>query len=178
MSLMDDQIDEEQEIADEQDESGTSLCAESFKSAISSIKSPSVIALDEETSLGDVVTLMQDKGIGSVVLTRNKELSGIITERDLLMKVLGLVDDWKNLKAKDYMTGNPQSLESGDELAYVLNNMHVGGYRHVPIVDKANVPVSMISIKDVVSWILDHFPQEITNLTGEPFRGKSDREGA
>ncbi|MFT6071136.1 MAG: CBS domain-containing protein [Bacteriovoracaceae bacterium] len=178
MSLMDDQIEEEQEIADEQDERGTSLSADSFKKQISCIKSPSVISLDEETSLGDTVKLMQEKKIGSVVLTRNTELSGIITERDLLMKVLGLKEDWKNLKAKDIMTENPQSLQSGDELAYVLNNMHVGGYRHVPIVDEANTPVSMISIKDVVSWVLDHFPQEITNLTGEPFRGKSDREGA
>lgn len=178
MSLMDDQIEEDQEIAEEQDETRTSLSAESFNSPISSIKSPSVITLDEETTLGDTVKLMQERGIGSIVLTRNTELAGIITERDLLMKVLGIVDNWKDLKVKDFMTEDPQSLESGDELAYVLNNMHVGGYRHVPIVDKANTPVSMISIKDVVSWILDHFPQEITNLTGEPFRGKSDREGA
>lgn len=178
MSLIDDQIDEEQEIADEQDEKGATLSAESFTKAISCIKSPSVITLDEETTLGDTVKLMQDKKIGSVVLTKDSELSGIITERDLLMKVLGLKDDWKSLKAKDIMTKNPQSLQSGDELAYVLNNMHVGGYRHVPIVDESNKPTSMISIKDVVSWVLDHFPQEITNLTGEPFRGKSKRHGA
>jgi CBS domain-containing protein len=178
MSLIDDQIDEDLGIANEQDESGTSLSADSFTKAISSIKSPSVITLDEETTLGDTVELMQKRKIGSIVLTKNSELSGIITERDLLMKVLGLKDDWKNLKVKEVMTSNPQSLQSGDELAYVLNNMHVGGYRHIPIVDESNVPVSMISIKDVVSWILDHFPQEITNLTGEPFRGKSGREGA
>jgi CBS domain-containing protein len=178
MSLIDDQIEEEQGIADEQDERGTSLSSDSFKKPISCIKSPSVISLDEETSLGDTVKLMQEKRIGSVVLTKGTELSGIITERDLLMKVLGLKEDWKSLKVKDVMTKNPQSLQTGDELAYVLNNMHVGGYRHVPIVDEANKPVSMISIKDVVSWVLDHFPGEIINLTGEPFRGKSDREGA
>ena len=121
---------------------------------------------------------MQKKKIGSVVLTSNGELSGILTERDLLMKVLGIHDNWSSLKASDVMTAGPQSLQAGDEIAYVLNNMHVGGYRHVPIVDENEKPVGMVSIKDVVSWILDHFPQEITNLTGEPFRGKASREGA
>ena len=139
---------------------------------------PSVIALDESTSLGDVVGLMQEKRIGSVVLTNSGELSGILTERDLLMKVLGLHENWKSMKASDVMTARPQALQAGDAIAYVLNNMHVGGYRHVPIVDENEKPVGMVSIKDVVSWILDHFPQEITNLTGEPFRGKTSREGA
>jgi len=178
MSLMDDQLEEEQEIAKEQDAKGTSLSSDSFKFPINKIRKPSVIALDDSTSLGDVVKLMQEKKIGSVVLTKSAELSGILTERDLLMKVLGLKDDWKSLKASDVMTVNPQTLREEDAIAYVLNNMHIGGYRHIPIVDEDEKPVGMVSIKDVVSWILDHFPQEITNLTGEPFRGKVSREGA
>lgn len=178
MSIIDDQMNDELEIGNEQDGQGTTLSSDSFTKPVSSIKSPSVIALDEDTKLGEAVGFMQSKKIGSIVLIKNNELTGILTERDLLMKVLGINDDWKNIKVKEVMTPNPQSLRAGDELAYVLNNMHVGGYRHVPIVDENEKPVSMISIKDVVSWILDHFPQEITNLTGEPFRGQSQRESA
>lgn len=175
---MDDHLKEEAQIAKEQDSTGTSLSSESFTHPIKEISMPQVIALEESTALGEVVKLMQDKKIGSVVLTNSGELTGILTERDLLMKVMGLKDDWKNIKASEVMTANPQNLQADDEIAYVLNNMHVGGYRHVPIVDENDKPVAMISIKDVVSWILDHFPQEITNLTGEPYRGKVSREGA
>lgn len=175
---MNDHLSEEERIAKEQDSSGTSLSSESFTHSIKEISMPSVIALDDSTALGDIVKLMQDKKIGSVVLTSQGELSGILTERDLLMKVLGIHDNWKALKASEVMTKEPQSLQADDEIAYVLNNMHVGGYRHVPIVDGSEKPIGMVSIKDVVSWILDHFPQEITNLTGEPYRGKTSREGA
>ena len=69
-------------------------------------------------------------------------------------------------------------LMATDMIAYVMNNMHVGGYRHVPIVDENNVPISIVSIKDVMSFILDYFPEEILNITGEPFRGTPFRESA
>lgn len=174
---MNDGLSEEEQIASEQDNSRTNLSSESFTRAIKEISMPSIIALDEATELGEVVSLMQSKKIGSVVLTKNGELSGILTERDLLMKVLGIKDDWKKVRSSEVMTKDPQSLRADDEIAYVLNNMHVGGYRHVPIVDSEGRPVGMVSIKDVVSWILDHFPGEITNLTGEPYRGAPSRDG-
>jgi CBS domain-containing protein len=121
--------------------------------------------------------LLKNK-IGSVVVTKDGKIEGIITERDILMKVIGILDDWKSTSVEKIMTPHPQILMPEDEVAYVLNNMHVGGYRHVPIVNEDEEPVSMISIKDVVSWLLDHFPVEIINLTGEPYRGPVSREGA
>lgn len=175
---MTDQLDEELEIASEQDASGTALSADTFKTAISDISMPKVICVDESSSIKAVIDIMQSKKIGSVVVTRDGELSGIVTERDILMKVICLIDDLENTPVTKVMTEDPQSLRKEDEIAYILNNMHVGGYRHIPIVNENDQPVSMISIKDVVSWILDHFPQEITNLTGEPYRGKASREGA
>ena len=85
---------------------------------------------------------------------------------------------YKKETVKSIMTPNPTSLLGSDMIAYVMNNMHVGGYRHVPIVDENNVPISMISIKDVMSFILEYFPEEIQNITGEPFRGEHLRESA
>ncbi len=175
---MSDHIDEEFQVAKEQDSDGTALSSDTFKEPIKNVKMPKVLGVDVSTTVGDAVKCMQEKKIGSVVVTKNGKLEGIITERDILMKVIGIIDDWKNASVEDVMTRNPQSLMPQDEIAYVLNNMHVGGYRHVPIVNEDDEPISMISIKDVVSWLLDHFPMEIINLTGEPYRGPVSREGA
>ena len=46
--------------------------------------------------------------------------------------------------------------------------MSVGGYRHVPIVDRENKPIGIVSVKDVVNFIVEHYPQEILNLPPEP----------
>lgn len=175
---MSDQIEEELQVAKEQDSEGTALSSDTFKEPIKNVKMPKVLCLDVSKTVGEAVECMQKNKIGSVVVTKNGELEGIITERDILMKVIGLIDDWKSTSVEQIMTKHPQSLMPDDEVAYVLNNMHVGGYRHVPIVNENDEPISMISIKDVVSWLLDHFPMEIINLTGEPYRGPVSREGA
>lgn len=175
---MNDHIDEELLVAGEQDSEGTALSAATFRRLIKEIKTPKVVALDVSTTIGEAIKQMQSLKIGSVVITKNGILEGIVTERDVLMKVIGLLDGWEKRPVTEIMTVNPQSLMPQDEVAYVLNNMHVGGYRHIPIVNENEEPISMISIKDVVSWLLDHFPQEITNLTGEPYRGPIAREGA
>ena len=175
---MDDFLEEEMQIMEEQDSIRTTLSSNSFLHPIKEVTMPSVITIDLNVSIGDAVDLMQEKKIGSVVITKKGKLTGIFTERDVLLKVIGKLKDWKERPIYEVMTSHPQSLRASDEIAYVLNNMHVGGYRHVPITNENQEPVSMISIKDVVTWILDHFPQEITNLTGEPHRGPKTREGA
>lgn len=176
--MHDDHLDDEIQVAKEQDRKGTSLESDTFLGPISELSLPKLITVESDMKLGEAIALMQSKGFGSLVVVENDELVGIFTERDVLMRVIGKLEDWQKVAISQVMTPAPQTLQAGDEIAYVLNNMHVGGYRHVPIVDENERPVSMVSIKDVVSWVLDHFPKEITNLTGEPYRGKKSREGA
>lgn len=177
--MYDDQIEDELQVSKEQDQAGTSLNSETFLNPISELSLPPVICVNGSCKLEEAIKLMQSKKVGSLIITDDKgELVGIFTERDVLNRVIGVIEDWKSQPISSVMTATPQTLQVGDEIAYVLNNMHVGGYRHVPIVDEDDKPVSMVSIKDVVSWVLDHFPKEITNLTGEPYRGEKSREGA
>ena len=49
-------------------------------------------------------------------------------------------------------------------MAYALNKMSVGRFRHVPLVDADGAPVGMISIRDIVDFIVELCPEEILNL--------------
>ena len=62
------------------------------------------------------------------------------------------------------MTKDPEFLSKEDPIAYALNKMHVGGFRHVPILNDSLVPVGLISINDIISTIADYFSREIINL--------------
>jgi CBS domain-containing protein len=53
----------------------------------------------------------------------------------------------------------------------------VGGFRHVPIVDDLDRPLHVISIRDVLAFVLDGFPQRVLNMPPRPFRGDSERYG-
>ena len=55
------------------------------------------------------------------------------------------------------MTERMDCLMSEDSLACALNRMAVGGFRHIPIL-KNGVPVSIISIRDVLKYLAKLFP--------------------
>ena len=177
--MTDDIIDEELQIASEQDQNQKKvLSGDIFELPITELDLPTAVCLEENSKYRRGTKPYAGKEIGSIIIVNNRKLSGIVTERDILLKVAGLPIDLQKETVKSIMTSNPTSLLGSDMIAYVMNNMHVGGYRHVPIVDEHNVPISMISIKDVMSFILEYFPEEIQNITGEPFRGEHLRESA
>ena len=64
----------------------------------------------------------------------------------------------------EHMTPDPEFLTDEDPIAYALNKMHVGGFRHVPIVNDDMSPTGLISISDIISTIADYFSMEIINL--------------
>jgi len=176
---MDDHLEEEMQIMNEREAEGQKvLDTSTFNNLVSELLMPPVETMEHTSSVQDCVSLMQDKGIGSVVVTNGGVLCGIITERDILMKVTGKIDNLSGTKVTEVMTADPIALQANDMIAYVMHNMHVGGFRHVPIINKEGKPISMVSIKDVLSFILDYFPEEVTNITAEPYRGPVSREGA
>ena len=111
---------------------------------------------------------MQKEHRGCVLITEDGSeeapLDGIFTERDVLYRIIDRGRNPATLALAEVMTRNPDALLSTSTVAFVLNRMAVGGFRHVPVVDEADRPVAIISVRDVVEFLVDHFPREIMNL--------------
>jgi len=173
-----DYLDEEEQIMDEQDCSDKSICAEIFHFPISRLNPNRCVTIEDTADLNAVITLMKTQKSSSVVITKNKKVTGIFTEKDLLLKVIGIVDDFNSAMIGDFMTPEPTCLFMEDMIAYALHNMHFGDYRHVPILNSNHEPIAVVSIRDVNNFLMEYFPEEIDNLMDEPFRGVRIREGA
>ena len=65
-----------------------------------------------------------------------------------------------------------------NNVAYALNKMIVGGFRHVPVVDDEHRPAFVISVRDIVSFLVEAFPREVLNLPAEGHPTPRQREGA
>ena len=65
------------------------------------------------------------------------------------------------------MTRNPETLEPDNSIAFALNKMSVGGYRHIPIVE-GDKPIGVLSVRDVVDFLVDLFPEDVLNLPPTP----------
>jgi CBS domain-containing protein len=137
----------------------------------------------EADTVQTAVRAMQAEHRGVVLIsedgTRQTPLKGIFTERDVLLRVVDRGNDPSTVCLREVMAKNPESLERTAPVAAVLNKMSVGGFRHVPIVDSRGRPVFVVSVRDVVEYLVESFPSEILNLPPEdgPERYRT-RDGA
>lgn len=168
-------LDAEEELVMITREAGShsSLDDEALDAPLEEICSRPAETMDVSGTIGDAVEIMRRGGMGSVLITEEGRLVGILTERDFLNKLSDQLEGIASRSVREIMTANPETLRLEDSMLYVMNKMHVGGFRHVPIVDEDGVPLHVISIKDVMAFVLGHFEKEISNLPVEPFRGVS-----
>ncbi len=127
--------------------------------------------------VADAVTLMQARGVGCVIVTEDGKPVGIVTERDILTKVLadGLAP---KTPIRDVMASPPEVIEEGCSVATVIRRMHQGGFRHMPVIDDAGKLRGVVSVKGVVEYLVEHFPSAVFNLPPEPVQKQFSREGA
>ena len=130
-------------------------------------------------SVSKAVDAMITSGIGCALIMDGNKLVGLFSERDVLLKVVAKGLDAAATSVSDVMTRNPECLQHDDEIAYALNKMAVGGYRHVPVLNDDGVPEAIVSMRDIVNYIVQFYPEEILALPDSP-RGNitSQREGA
>jgi CBS domain-containing protein len=149
---------------DNLDESTTSaLQAEDLRRPLSSIMKPAITAAIDAT-VHEAILLMQRNRIGCVLVISHRKLLGIFTERDVLKKILGTNFDIRTTPLSEVMTINPQALNEDDTIAYALNFLDLGGYRHIPIVNDLFEPIGIVSVKAIVSYLVQHFADEVLNL--------------
>jgi CBS domain-containing protein len=157
--------------APERDDDRTMLEQAICNEEIRSLQLGPAITLPADARLQQVVEILQERHIGCVLLVGGDgTLAGIFTERDLLNKVAGRRLDWQKERVADYMTHAPETLRPDDRIAWALNLMHIGGYRHVPLTDEAGRPLGVVSVKDIVDFIVDLFPAAVLNLPPDPHR--------
>ncbi|MFQ5822893.1 MAG: CBS domain-containing protein [bacterium] len=178
-TIENDQFDDEfksmQELMDEVE---ITLKDNNLQIPLSALALKSPVLVETGTSIDQCIQTFLQNHIDCILVVENNELRGIFTEWDVLMKIVGLKNDLAKINVNDYMTPNPITLNLKDPIVSALRLMHQGGYRHIPLMDEKNYPVRIISVKDIVSYIVEFFPQEVLNLPPHPIRvGTKNREG-
>jgi len=125
-----------------------------IKTPISALKPKAPITVDPHSSLARTVRQMNMHNIGCLLVTDAEDkLIGIFTERDVLNRVAGLVDDLAAVTIGEIMTKNPITLTSDLPIAHAVNLMSNHGFRHLPLVDDQDRPVGIISFRDVIRFL-------------------------
>lgn len=154
------------------------LSRDSFYLPIRQLFSKHALTVDVDDRVDHAMAKMREAEYGAVVVTRAGRVAGLLTERELICNVVGVIEGYEGCPVHRVMRSDPVTLRPDDPILYVLHNMQAGGYRHIPIVDEQQQPVSVVSLKDVLRFVLGYFSNDVHNLTPEPFRGAAPRDGA
>jgi CBS domain-containing protein len=92
----------------------------------------------------------------------------VFTERDVVSTVVAAPLDVDRVLLRDVMRPDPECLRLDDALVDALHQMHLGDYRHVPVVDEQGRPIALLSMQALVGALVEAFPQELLNLPPTP----------
>lgn len=101
-----------------------------------------------------VAQLMKSKDIGPVPIVESeqtKKLLGIVTDRDLALKIVADGRDPKTTRAKEVMTRQVVTCHAEDDLQTALDSMSGHKLRRIPVVDNNNEIVGIIAQADVAT---------------------------
>ena len=108
-------------------------------------------------TVDDVAKLMKKEDIGPVLIVekgdQGKRLVGIVTDRDLAIKVVGEGRDPKKTKVKDVMTTKVVTCRADDDVQNAMNAMAQHQLRRIPVVDEYGMLVGIISQADVATRV-------------------------
>lgn len=121
---------------------------------IETLNPVAAVSVAEDTPLDVVLAQMRERKIGCMLITdREGRLCGIFTERDLINKVAGAVEDLAAVPVSRFMSHRPETVHGNQLLASALQRMKVGDLRYLPLVDDQGRPKAIISSRDIINYL-------------------------
>lgn len=114
---------------------------------------PKPLALPADTLVSSAVREMCQRNFGSVVIVDDQhKVEGIVTERDLMRKLINEGKDPNNTRLADIMTPNPRCAQESDQVVDWLRIMSNERFRRVPVVNAEGKLVNVFTQGDFVSY--------------------------
>jgi CBS domain-containing protein len=120
----------------------------------SDVMTRNVITAATGDSVASVAQLMKNNDIGPIPIVDNqqsKKLVGIVTDRDLAIKVVAEGRDPQTTPVREVMTTNVMTCRADDDIETALDAMASHQLRRIPVVEDGNMLVGIIAQADIAT---------------------------
>ena len=122
---------------------------------------------DAEETVQAAARRMLERNVGTlVILNHAKEPAGLLTDRDLVLRVLAQGKDPRQTSVGEVMTREPKTVTEGTPIEQALALMRSGACRRLPVVGGDGSLVGLVSPDDILSLLADEF-REVGALVDE-----------
>jgi CBS domain-containing protein len=132
--------------------------------AILAAKGGAVVTIEPNTNVLAAARLLAERRIGALVVTgADRRVVGILSERDIVLRLAGQGAAALDLPLTEVMTRRVTTCTPSDTISSVMERMTDGKFRHLPVVEQGRL-TGIVSIGDVVKYRLQEMEREQSAL--------------
>jgi CBS domain-containing protein len=105
------------------------------------------VTVEASATVQDAAKLMDEKDIGNVLVVENNEVQGIVTDRDIVVRVIAK-GDGADASVREAATTDVETIEPDASIDDAIQKMEQGNVRRLPVVEDGK-PVGVISLGDL-----------------------------
>jgi CBS domain-containing protein len=113
------------------------------------VKDRRVYSIDASRTVLEAARYMMEHGVGAVPVLRDGNLTGILSERDIMNRVVAVGRTPGTTAVSEVMTANPRAVAADESIEECLFIMREFGFRHLPIVEGKELK-GLVSLRDVL----------------------------
>ncbi len=132
--------------------------------------------VESGTSVLQTLEKMKAEKNNCVFVTRGAKLAGILTDRDVLRRVVDRPDLWER-PVDEVMTHQPRAIQASQTAGEALRMMNEMHFRNTPVLNADGEIVGNLTFIGLIRYLADHFPEEVINLPPEPDQFGEERYG-
>ncbi|MDY7081671.1 MAG: CBS domain-containing protein [Halobacteria archaeon] len=112
-------------------------------------KAEEVVTVDPEATVEETAQTMEEENVGCVIIAEDNEPTGIVTDRDIAIRVVSKGRNPSNLTAGDIMSDDVVTVDTGEEISDVIQKLGESGVRRLPVVEDGEI-AGIITLDDIV----------------------------